>query len=100
MAKTTIQDEERAMTPRMGAMRGCPYGQEAELLTPDVTLFGEDFFWTQAAPLAEFDPTEESVKLAAKAWAGYLETGKLTTGQVKAASARSAAELAEALKAK
>jgi hypothetical protein len=100
MAKTTIQDEERAMTPRMGAMRGCPYGQEAELLTADVTLFGEDFFWTQATPLAEFEPTEESVKLAAKAWAGYLETGKLTAGQLKAASATTAAELAAALKAR
>ena len=60
------------MAPRMGAMPGCPFGQEAELLTPNVTLFGEDFFWTQAAPLAEF-ADRGSIKLAAKAWAGYLE---------------------------
>jgi hypothetical protein len=100
MARTTIADEEAAMKPRMGAMRGCPYGQEAELLTPGVTLFGADFFWIQAAPLAEFEPTEEAVQLAAKAWAGYLETGKLTAGQLKAGSAKTAAELAEALKSK
>jgi hypothetical protein len=100
MARTTIADEEAAMKPRMGAMRGCPYGQEAELLTPGVTLFGADFFWSQAAPLAEFEPTEEAIQLATKAWAGYLETGKLTAGQLKAGSAKTAAELAEALKAK
>lgn len=86
------------MKPRMGAMRGCPYGQEAELLTPGVTLFGTDFFWTQAAPLAEFEASEEVAKAAAKAWAGYLETGKLSAGQLKAASAKTAAELTEALK--
>jgi hypothetical protein len=97
MARTTPRDEETAMKPRMGSMLGCPYGQEIELLTPGVTLFGPDFFWTLAAPLAEFDPSEEAAGRAAKAWARYLETGTLTPGQRKAGSAKSAAELAELL---
>ena len=100
MARTTIADEEAAMKPRMGAMRGCPYGQEAELLTPGVALFGADFFWTQATPLAEFDPPAEVARSAQAAWEGYLKTGKLTAGQFKAAAAKTAAELAAALKAK
>jgi Transglutaminase-like superfamily len=100
MARTTVKDEDAAMKPRMGAMLGCPYGQEAELLTPGVTLFGEDFFWTLAKPLVEFEPAEESARRAAQAWARYLQTGTLTQGQLKAATARTAAELAEALKAK
>lgn len=100
MAKTTIADEEAAMKPRMGAMPGCPFGQEAELLTPGVTLFGQDFFWTQATPLAEFEVKAEAAKLGAAAWEAYLKAGKLTAGQLKAASAKTAGELAEALKAK
>jgi hypothetical protein len=98
MAKTTAQDEERAMKPRMAVMVGCPYGQEIELLTSGVTLAGEDMFWTLAKPLAEFEPTEETTRLAAAAWARYLETGTLTPGQLKAGSARSAAQVVELLK--
>jgi hypothetical protein len=97
MARTTPRDEEAAMRPRMGAMLGCPYGQEIELLTPGVTLFGPDFFWTLAVPLAEFDPSEEAAGRAARAWARYLETGALTRGQLRAGSAKTAAELAELL---
>lgn len=100
VAKTTISDEEAAMKPRMAAMRGCPFGQEAELLTPGVTLSGEDFFWTQATPLAEFEPTGDVAKRAAEAWAEYLKTGKLTAGQLKAAEAKTPGELAEAFRAK
>jgi hypothetical protein len=100
MARTAVRDEQAAMKPRMGAMPGCPYGQEAELLTPGVTLFGQDFFWTQAAPLAEFEPTAEAERLAAAAWSRYLETGTLTAGQLDAASAKTAAELAGRLKGK
>ncbi|MBO0700739.1 MAG: transglutaminase domain-containing protein [Zavarzinella sp.] len=100
MARTTVKDEDAAMKPRMGAMPGCPYGQEAELLTPGVTLFGEDFFWTLAKPLAEFEPSEESARRAAEAWTRYLKTGTLTAGQLKAASAGTAIELADAWKAK
>ena len=98
MARTAVRDEEVAMKPRMGAMVGCPYGQEAELLTPGVTLSGEDFFWTQAAPLAEFEVGEELARKAAAAWDRYLETGALTPGQVKARFAATAAELAKCLK--
>jgi hypothetical protein len=100
MARTSVRDEQAAMKPRMGAMLGCPYGQEAELLTPGVTLFGQDFFWTLAVPLAEFEPTEESARLAAAAWVRYLESGTLTPGQLRAGSAKTAAELVERLKGK
>jgi hypothetical protein len=98
MAKTTTQDEESAMKPRMGVMVGCPYGQEIELLTSGVNVFGEDMFWTMAKPLAEFEPTAEVTRLAAAAWARYLETGILSQGQLKAGSAKTAAELVELLK--
>jgi hypothetical protein len=98
MAKTTTQDEQRAMKPRMGVMVGCPYGQEIELLTSGVTLFGADMFWTMAKPLAEFEPTEEATRLATEAWTRYLETGTLTQGQRKAGAAKNAAELGELLK--
>jgi hypothetical protein len=100
MAKTTIADEEAAMRPRMAAMAGCPFGQEAELLTPGVTLFGQDFFWTQATPLAEFEVTADVAKRAADAWAEYLKTGTLTADQLKAAGAKSAAEVAAAFRVK
>lgn len=100
MARTTIPDEEVSMTPRMAAMRGCPFGQEIELPTPGVMLVGQDFFWTQATPLAEFEPGAEAARAAATAWANYLQTGKLTAAQARAAAARTAAEFSEALKAK
>lgn len=100
MARTTPADEDRAMTPRMGAMLGCPYGQEAELVTPGVTLLGADFFWTVGTPLADFEPTQEAARAAARGWTRFLHEGTLTPGQVEAGSARSAAELAESLKAR
>jgi hypothetical protein len=93
MAKTTVQDEQSAMTPRMAAMVGCPYGQEIELLTTGVMLFGQDFFWTLAKPLAEFETGEDATRLAAEAWSRFLDTGVLSPGQLKAGSAKSAAEL-------
>ena len=88
MAKTTIKDEETAMKPRMSVMIGCPYGQEIEMLTPGVTLFGQDMIWTEAKPLAEFDSTDEINRLAAEAWTRYLETGTLTEGQRKSGAPR------------
>ncbi len=100
MAKTTIKDEETAMEPRMSVMIGCPYGQGIEMLTPGVTLFGQDMFWTEAKPLAEFAPTDEINRLAAEAWNRYLETGTLTEGQRKSGAAMTAKELVELLKAK
>lgn len=98
MAKTTAWDEQVSMNPRMGAMVGCPYGQEVEMLSSGTTLWGQDFFWTLAKPLAEFEPTEEGVRLAVEAWNRYLETGALAPSQLKAASAKTAAALAEALR--
>jgi hypothetical protein len=97
MARTTIHDEERAMKPRMGMMVGCPNRQEIELLTLGVTLSGQDFFWTIAKPLAEFETTEEASRRAAAAWGRYLATGTLSKGQIKAGSARTAAEIVESL---
>jgi hypothetical protein len=100
MANTAVKDEEAAMKPRMGATLGSPYGQEAELLTPGVMLFGEDFFWTQAKPLAAFEPTAVSARAAAKAWTRYLETGTLTATHLAAGSATTAAEFTERIKEK
>jgi Transglutaminase-like superfamily len=100
MAKTTIKDEERAMKPRMSVMIGCPHGQEIEMLTSGVTLFGEDMFWTEAKPLAEFASTDEINRLAAEAWNHYLETGTLTEGQRKSGGATTAKMLVELLRSK
>jgi hypothetical protein len=83
MSKTTISDEQTAMKPRMGSMIGCPYGQEAEMLSSGVNFHGQDFFWTIAKPLAEFEPSEEAVRLATEEWTRFLETGTLTQGQRK-----------------
>jgi len=88
------------MKPRMGVTMGCPYGQEIELLSSGVMLFGEDMFWTMAKPLAEFEPSDESTRLAAGAWTRYLERGTLTQGQHKSGAAKTANELEELLKAK
>ena len=100
MSKSTIEDEERAMKPRMGIALGCPYGQEMELLTPGVTLNGQDFFWTIAKPLVEFDSSEDATRLAAKAWSRYRETGVLDASQLNAATAESADEFAKKMKGK
>lgn len=48
-----------------------------------------------ARPLAEFEPTEEAVRLAVESWSRYLETGVPTQGQLKAVFARPSATLAE-----
>jgi hypothetical protein len=98
MAKTTVWDEQVAAKPRAASALGCPYGQEAEMLSSGVTLWGQDFFWSMAKPLAKFEPTDEAVRLAVEAWNRYLETGTLTRGQLKAAYAATAAELAEDLR--
>ncbi|MBX9583549.1 MAG: transglutaminase family protein [Gemmataceae bacterium] len=100
MARTTTQDEQVAMKPRMGMSLGCPYGQEVELLTPGVILTGQDFFWTIGKPLAEFEATEETTRLAARAWTSYLETGVLTPAQLKSGGVKTAAELSDLFKSK
>ena len=100
MAKTTLADEGLAGKPRMGSMVGCPYGQEIELWTSGVTLWGQDFFWTIAKPLAEFQPDEEAIALATESWQRYLQEGQLSTGQVTARSATRSAELRQCLQSK
>jgi hypothetical protein len=100
MARTTIADEDAAMKPRMGTSLGCPYGQELELLDGGITLWGQDFFWSMGKPLAEFEPSDEVVALAAKEWQRFLESGKLSEGQIKAAAVKDSAGLREALSAK
>jgi len=100
MAKTTISDENIAMKPRMSTMVGCPYGQELELVTEGITLWGREFFWTIAKPIAEFEASDEAILLAAEAWNRYLEVGTLSQGQVKAASAKNANEFLDFLKTK
>jgi len=100
MAKTTRADEDIAMKPRMGTSLGCPYGQELELLDDGITLWGNDFFWTIGKSLAEFEVSDEVIDLATKEWNRFLESGKLSPAQVKAATATSAPALLEALKTK
>jgi hypothetical protein len=97
MAETTIADEDIAMTPRLGTSLGCPYGQELELLDGGITLWGKDFFWTMAKPLAEFEASDEAIDLARKEWARFLETGKLRQNQIEAAKARNAESFLKAL---
>ncbi len=96
--QTTFEDEQAAMKRRMGVMLGCPYGQEIEMLSSGVSLFGQDFYWTLAKPLAEFNSTPALASLAVQAWEQFLATGQLTPGQRQARSAQSAAALAECLR--
>ncbi len=100
MAKTTIGDEELAMKPRMGAMLGCPYGQELELMDGGLTLWGQDFFWTIGKPIAEFEAIDEAIGLARRKWNRFLESGKLSPGQMNAIAVRDATGLLEVLKTK
>src|SRR5262249_11453135 len=100
MAKTTAWDEQVSMKPRIASMLGCPSGQPVPLLISGVTLWGQDFFWSTAKPLAEFEPTDEAVRLAVEGWNRYLETGTLTPGQLKSAFAKTGAALAEGLRTK
>jgi hypothetical protein len=100
MARTTIDDEKVAMKPRMGAMLGCPYGHELELMDRGVTLWGRDFFWTEAKPVAQFDVTESTIESAKEQWLGFLETGKMTLGQIAATAAKDADSLRNALSTK
>jgi hypothetical protein len=100
MAKTTIADENLAGTPRMGAMVGCPYGQELEVASAGITPWGAEFFWTIAKPLAEFQPDDEVITLATESWKQYLRNGELSPGQIAAQSAKNSTELLQSLKAK
>lgn len=99
MAWTSVEDEDCAMSPRMGSALGCPYGQEIEFLDSGITLWGQDFFWTMGVALAEFDAGDEAVGLARAAWSRFLETGSLSQSQIRAASTTNATALLEALRA-
>ncbi len=97
MARTTIADEEASMKPRMGSSPGAPYGQELELLTPGVTLWGDDFFWTMSKPLAGFEAGEEAADLARGAWELFLKTGAPAPNQIESAWASDAGDFIKAL---
>jgi len=98
MVKTTVPDEQAAMKPRAGAMVGCPLGHEVEFSRPGLTLFGSDFFWTIAAPLAEFQVTDEAAALTAEEWRRFLKSGTLSAGQLKAASVHDPSKYLEVMK--
>jgi hypothetical protein len=98
MARTTVEDEQRAMQPRVSSMPGCPFAQEAEISQPGLILFGNDFFWTIALPLAEFEVSEEATRLTIEEWKRYLQSGMPSAAQSKAASARNLTQYLEALK--
>lgn len=100
MAKTRVVDEQTSMKPRLAAMRGCPFGQEAEISRPGLNLFSKDFFWTLAVPLAEFEVTDEAFTLTMRQWRRFQETGDLSVAQSKAASARDLSQYLEAMKIK
>jgi hypothetical protein len=100
MATTTIADESIAMRPRMGTSLGCPYGQELEFFDDGLSFFGNDFFWTIAKPLAEFDASDKAINLAKSEWNTFLDSGKLSRGQIKAASARNGADFVKRLEGK
>jgi hypothetical protein len=88
------------MKLRMGAMPGCPFAQEIELLTAGITPWGQDFFWTQAKPIAEFDVTSDAAKSAADRWKQFLDGGRANEAMTAAANARTSEELSQALKQK
>jgi hypothetical protein len=98
MAKTTPADEEKSMKPRFSSAPGCPFGQELEMAKMGLGLSGQDFYWTIAAPLAEFDVSDEAVALTAAAWENYLKSGTPDKGQIKAVAAKSLEEYLSALK--
>jgi hypothetical protein len=86
MAKTTAADEETSMKPRMGSAPGCPFGQEIEL-SAGLTLSGNEFYWTIAAPLAQFEVSDEAARRTADEWNKFLKTGIRAPNATKAAAA-------------
>jgi hypothetical protein len=100
MAKTTPDDEQLAAKPRIGAPAGCPFGHESEFCRFGLNLFGQDFFWSIAAPLAEFDVTDEAMTVTSGLWQHCLQTGSLSTAQLKATNARNLRQYLEAVKTK
>ena len=97
MSHTSIFDESISMTPRMSTMRGCPYGQEMELLTPKVTLWGSDFFWTIAKPIMAISPSDEVISESRRRWQSFLKTGRLDSKSIHASFVSDESELAASL---
>lgn len=97
MTKSTMEDEDLSMKPRMGVMLGCPHGQEAELPKAGIVFTGQEFFWTMAKPLAGFDPSDEAISLARESWTDFLTEGVMRKGQVQAATAGDSDEMAKYL---
>lgn len=98
MGSTTIDDEQRAMKPRLGSMVGVPYGQELESITDGVSVFGQEFFWTCAVPLASFEPDTNAWNVARNSWASFLKTGVIPEGQAEYATISSSADLITRMK--
>lgn len=96
MAVTGVADEERSMRPRLGVSLGCPYGQELEVLDGQVTPWGQDFFWTEARPLAAFAADAAGFAAARDAWARFLATGTVDAAAEHAAAATGPVEFAAA----
>ncbi len=91
VAITSIGDEERAEAPRPAVPRGCPFGQEIEILAGPAMLSGADFFWTQALPLAAFAAGDEEVAAATAAWQQFEREGRSAATAGRAAAAGDAA---------
>ncbi len=98
MAKSSMADEEASMRPRIGAMPGCPYGQEAEIAQLGLSLHGNDFFWTLAVPLARFAVNAAAFDLTRREWEGFLNSGICRRAQADAAWASDLARYVTALK--
>jgi hypothetical protein len=97
MAITSIADEVRADVLRPAVPRGCPFGQEIEILSGPAILFGTEFFWTQALPLVAFAAGEQELVAAGALWRRFEREGKAEPGAAKAAAAVDAASFAAAL---
>lgn len=97
MAITTPADENVAMQPRASSWPGAPYGHELELLGRGVRLYGNNFFWTMARPLAQFDAPADALQQARRQWRNLTTTGKHAPTQTAAAQATTTAELVKAL---
>jgi hypothetical protein len=52
-----------------------------------LTLSGNDFYWTIATPLAQFEVSDEAARLTADGWKSFLKTGILPDACVNAAAA-------------
>ena len=62
-----------------------------------VTLWGQDFFWTIAKPLAEFQPDDNAIPLARGERNRYMREGTPRPGQIRTRAATNARELSEVL---